>query len=996
MKFLIRENFFKSVPKEKLEIVMGNLKYFYKEIEKNSKNIKNIPSGFWIKKLAGVENRFEFRVNNGDRIFFSLAKRDAEEERITFLLYSSHDHGVKKSKRAEIQNVKDFEISKENFESTNVQELDKSIFLNYNNVITYEIKNDNYFIANKDNKYFYYYLNDEQYETIISPSPLFVIGSAGSGKSTITLRKILNIEEHNNIYNFEKIGYFTGNSYLKDSIEEQYKFFRDKSKKEVTHFYTLKEYYKKELNIDTRKIINFKKFMEFLSFSYPNRKKFKIEDSNIYFEIVGIIKGLMIKSGADNWEKDLNISLISLDEYKKLSKKYSVLSDDLKEEIYKIALKYEDWKKENSLYDVNDLAVLGIEKKNDFDFILVDEVQDLTETEIYFLTKIVKYPENIIFAGDIHQMVNFNSFSFDRLKNLYYKNNMRYSLSTLIKNYRSSKEIVKLANYLTDLRKKYIGNLGMDDYKEGAILDEGNIIFSNTDFNFAEKFQKDVNSAIIVSDDEERRKFSEISGIKHRIFTVEEIKGLEYRDIICYNLISKNLWAWKKILSGNVKQDQRYRKYFNLFYVGITRARKNLIIMEDSLENNELLQNIKSFVDIKGIDERDGKKEEIIKNSSFSSKEEWLQEGIKLYKLEKFDEAQYAFEQGDYPTWIAEKETEIDIENGDYKIALEKIEKGNFKKNRIYFEKLIIDNIMEGENYIKALKYIETFNTSYKYFEIKKKISEGLSKKSYTTKDINKIIPIFLNRKEFSVVGDLYFYIEKYDLSLNFYKKASNVDGIIKSRREILKEKFKDISERDSKIKEVEELIGKKDVNTVDRLGKTPLMKVMTHKNSEDMAEMLITLGLNLNEKIKIGNVTGNYVHFTQFLLEDKTKWLKFLSKHGANLNAETNRKETPIFYAGGFENKDSIDFLIKNGCDINHRDANGETVDFIKLRERRVKYFKFFVEKMDEIDKKNKYGETILDIIVKMKEEFSSNDRELRKINIMEKIYKRNIKMKK
>lgn len=456
------------------------------------------------------------------------------------------------------------------------EEIDRAVFLNYNNVITYEVKNDEFFIYNKDSKYFYYYLNDDQYETIISPSPLFIVGSAGSGKSTITLRKILNIEEHNDIYNFNKIGYFTGNSYLKDNLYEQYKFFRDKTKKEISYFYTLKEYYKKELGIDTRKIINFRKFMEFLNFSYPNRRKFNVEDSNIYFEIVGIIKGLMAKEGADNWEKDLKSPLMTFSEYKNLGKKYSVLDDRTKEEIYKIALKYEEWKNENNYYDVNDLAILGIEREDKFDFILVDEVQDLTETEIYFLASLVKSPENIIFAGDIHQMVNFNSFSFDRLKNFYYKNNMKYFLSTLMKNYRSSKEIVKLANYLTDLRKKYIGNLGMDDYKEGAVLDEGNIIFSKVDYSFAEKFQRDVNAAIIVSDEEERRKFKEESGIEHRIFTVEEIKGLEYRDVICYNLISKNLWAWEKILSGNAKQDQRYRKYFNLFYVGITRARKIL------------------------------------------------------------------------------------------------------------------------------------------------------------------------------------------------------------------------------------------------------------------------------------------------------------------------------------------------------------------------------------------------------------------------------------
>ena len=997
MKFLIRDNFFKSVPKEKFETVVSNLKYFYNEIERNSENIKNIPKGFWIKKLAGSENRFEFRVNNGDRIFFSLNKRGDEEEKITFILYSSHDHGVRNTKRAGIQLVKDFEILKENFELSREEELDKRIFLDYNNVITYEVKDDSFFKLNRDSRYFYYYLNDEQYETIISQPPVFVVGSAGSGKSTITLRKILNIEEHNSVYNFEKIGYFTGNSYLKDNLLEQYNFFRDKSKAEISEFYTLKEFYRKEFGIDTRKIIGFKKFMEFLSFSYPNRKKFKVEDYNIYFEIIGIIKGLMIQNGADNWEKDLSASLISLEEYKKLSRKYSVLDENLKTEIYKIALKYEEWKEKEGLYDVNDLAVIGIKSRKKFDFILVDEVQDLTETEIFFLTTLVKNPENIVFAGDIHQMVNFNSFSFDRLKNLYYKNKINYSFSILTKNYRSSEEIVKLANYLTDLRKKYIGNLGMDDYKEGAVSEEGNIELSSVNYNVMEKYQRDVNSAIVVSDDEERNRISDTCGIKHRIFTVEEIKGLEYKNIICCNLISKNLWAWKKILSGNVKQDQRYRKYFNLFYVGITRARKNLIIMEDHIEDNILLKNIKSFINIessekKNIEEKTGEFE----NISFSSKEEWLAEGIKLYKLEKFDEAQYAFEQGDYPTWIAERETEIDIENGDYKTAIEKIEKGNFKKPDIYFQKLIIDNIMENENYVKALRYLEIFNIPYRYFEIKKKVSEGIEKNIYSTKDINRIITLFLNRKEFLLVGECYFSIKKYDLAVNFYKKASNIDGVIKARREILKEKFKDMEERDEKIGKAEELIGKKDPWAADRTGFTPLMKAMNEGYSLDVGKILLSLGVDINAKIHLGNETGNYIHFSQFIDEKYQKeWLEFFLKQGADINSETNLKRTPIFLASAFENNLSADFLLEKNCDVNHVDITGETVDFNEARNRRLKYYKIFIQKMTQPDKKNKQGENILDILNKMEEVFISNEKEKRKIALMKKIYEREVKLK-
>ena len=75
-------------------------------------------------------------------------------------------------------------------------------------------------------------------------------------------------------------------------------------------------------------------------------------------------------------------------------------------------------------------------------------------------------------------------------------------------------------------------------------------------------------------------------------------------------MISKHLSAWEKILSGEVKQDQRYRKYFNLFYVGITRARKNLIIMEDIIEENELLNKIKNFITFK---EKEIKEDTVLK-----------------------------------------------------------------------------------------------------------------------------------------------------------------------------------------------------------------------------------------------------------------------------------------------------------------------------------------------------------------------------------------------
>ena len=176
----------------------------------------------------------------------------------------------------------------------------------------------------------------------------------------------------------------------------------------------------------------------------------------------------MIKGRADNWEKDMKSSLMPLEEYYNLSRKYSVLEKEQKTEIYKIAGKYEEWKRTENLYDIDDLAQKNIDINEKFDFILVDEVQDLTETEIYFLFNLAGNPQNIIFAGDIHQMVSFSSFSFERLKNLYYKNRTPYFLSVLTKNYRSSREIVKLGELSHRFEKNIYRKSGNGRLQRGS------------------------------------------------------------------------------------------------------------------------------------------------------------------------------------------------------------------------------------------------------------------------------------------------------------------------------------------------------------------------------------------------------------------------------------------------------------------------------------------------------------------------------------------------
>ncbi|MGL6066934.1 MAG: UvrD-helicase domain-containing protein [Cetobacterium sp.] len=909
MKFLITEYFFKSIPFEKNEKVLNRLQFFYNTIKKNYSLSKDMPKGFYIKKINGCNSLYEFRVDNGDRIFFlfNSVVRDYSEGNIIFLIYSSHDIAVKKAKRKEIleSNLKDFIIfDKED----NIETVDEKFF-NYNNLITYEIKEDSDFIKNFHNKkYKYYYLNDEQYSCLTDLPPHFIAGSAGSGKSTLTLRKLLNLEENSEVYNYSKILYLTANRYLKDNSFEQYKEFRTKEN-EISEFFTLKEFLCTTLNISPTKVADFNKFKEFFRFSYPNKKRINLSIEEVYSEINGIIKGLMINKTADNWNRDLHHSSIPLLDYLNLSLKYSTLDEDSRIFIYEVSEKYNRWLQSNNLFDLNDLAISLIQKSIKFDYIIIDEVQDLTEVQIFSLASLVENKEHIFLAGDIHQMINSTFFNFERMKNLFYsKYNKKVNLKILSKNYRSCRKIVHLANHFAELRSMYIGNLGSDDYKEVSIQKDGNVSLTSIDFELLKKAQNNPNSAIVVPDIDVKISLLESLENKHRIFTISEIKGLEYKNIICYNLSSNYKEQWEKIFAKATKHDQKYRKYFNIFYVGLTRAQENLIIMEENISNNEVLKNLKAFLTTTNNIAMD----KVNENTSIE-KDDWLKEGIKLYKLEQIEEAQYAFEKAGEPTWILEKEIEDDISNLNFKEAIKKLNLKNLKSKEVYYRKLIIDKAIDNDIFFVAAECNQIFGISYRDKDIKEGIKEGISRDNFTQKELQKIIQFYKERKDSIFVGDLLLKMKRFNEALQFYQNLNNSYGIRLARSGILEGSFKNIDNFDKKIIELEELITNKNINNFDKKDKlTPLHKALIIKKDPILFEMILLLGGNLNTFVKGKEILPLYTLSRMELSHElKNDFFDIFKKYNFDFN-KTEHFKTYVKFTKCFK------FLIdKNELDL-------------------------------------------------------------------------------
>lgn len=928
MKFLITDYFFKDIPTEKNEKVLNKLYFFYKIIKNHKILSSNLPKGFWIKKIVGSNSLYEFRVDSGDRIFFlfnSFSREDSQGSLI-FLMYSSHNMAVKKAKRKEVSesSLKEFVIFDQ---ENNIVSIDENFF-NYNNLITYEIIEDSHFIENFYNKkYKYYYLNDEQYSCLVDFPPHFIAGSAGSGKSTITLRKLLNLEKNYKFYNISKILYLTSNKYLKDNSFEQYLEFR-KECKEIAEFFTLKEFIRQNLQISSKQIVEFNKFKEFFIFSYPNRKKFNLSIEEIYSEINGIIKGLMIKGNADNWNRDLTQHSISLEDYLNLSSKYSTLDRESRIFFYEVCKKYNQWLKNNNLFDLNDLSLKLLKKNIQFDFIIIDEIQDLTELQIFTLTSLVKNKENLFLAGDIHQMINATFFNFERMKNLFYsKYNKKVNIKILSKNYRSCKKIVDLANYFAKLRNSYIGNLGNDDYKEISIQKDGEVNLTGVNFSLLEKAQNDANTAIVVPDNKTKADLLEQLQNKHRVFSIQEIKGLEYNNIICYNLSSTYKLQWEKIFSKATKHDQKYRKYFNIFYVGITRAQENLIIMESNIENNKVLKELHNFL-------TPNNNINIIKNTdnTLKERESWLKEGIKLYKLEQLSEAQYAFEKAGEPTWILERELESDISELNFKNATTKLSNKALKSKEVFYRKLIIDTAIENALFFSAAECNRTFGIAYKDKEIKEGIKKGISENKYTQKELQKIIQLYKERKDSSFVGDLLLKMKRFNEALIFYQTLNNASGIRLARCGILEDHFKELPNFQEKVAELDEIILSKNINSFDKKDKlSALHRALLIKSDPVLFEMILHLGGNLNTFIKGKELVPFYCLYTMKLSKElQLKFLDIFIKFKFNFDNKLffpmYLKSIPVFkflvYRKTFDltaYQEIIDQLLNNSADISN-----------------------------------------------------------------------------
>ncbi|MEQ1746789.1 MAG: UvrD-helicase domain-containing protein [Saprospiraceae bacterium] len=475
--------------------------------------------------------------------------------------------------------------------------------------------------------------DDDQQQVFQLPTPLIVIGSAGSGKTALTLEKIKTLRGN--------ILYATLSPYLVENSANLYYSFQYRNEDQEIDFLSFKEYVE-TLQIPPGRELTFRAFDGWFA---RHRNTVKIRDSyKLYEEFKGVLTGM-------NVEKEH----LDRADYLALGVRQSVFLADEREQVYDLFEKYLQFLRENNYYDLNMVACRWQPLcRPKYDFIIVDEVQDLTNAQLFLLLKSLKTPGQFVLCGDSNQIVHPNFFSWSNVKTMFYTQDTLEDneVRILRTNYRNSPQVTDIANKLLKIKNARFGSIDRESTylvnpistKTGEVVCLPDNAKIKQDLN--QKTRSSTQFAVVVMSNEDKAEARKMFQTP-LLFSVQEAKGLEYENIILLNFIANKSREFMEIAEGVSRADveteelryarakdktdkslDAYKFYINSFYVAMTRAVRNLYVVE-STHKHPLLE-LLGFANLRqNLDMAEQK----------SSLEEWQREARRLEMQGKTEQA---------------------------------------------------------------------------------------------------------------------------------------------------------------------------------------------------------------------------------------------------------------------------------------------------------------------------------------------------------------------
>ncbi|MEN9314537.1 MAG: hypothetical protein RIS35_930 [Pseudomonadota bacterium] len=421
------------------------------------------------------------------------------------------------------------------------------------------------------------------------PAPLIVVGSAGSGKTALTLEKLKHAEG--------EVLYVTQSAYLAQGARDLYYANGFEHPGQEALFLSYREFVE-SIQVPPGREAGWRDFSAWFA---RMRQIFKGIDAHQAFEE---IRGVIAASGA---------GVLSREDYRALGVRQSIFDASARDAVYDLFEKYRAWLADNGLFDLNLVAQQWLSRAAPrYDFVVVDEVQDLTPIQLALVLGTLRKPGRFLLCGDSNQIVHPNFFSWAQVRRLFWQDPAlaeRQALRVLGANFRNGIEATRVANRLLKVKHHRFGSIDREsnhlvqavgsETGEVRLVPDRDAVTKDLDA----KIRQSTRFAVLVMRDEDkveaRRRFS-----TPLLFAIHEAKGLEYENIVLYRFVSDHRAEFSAIAEGVDPRDleadeldyrrardksdkslEVYKFFVNALYVALTRAIRNVYLVESDLKH---------------------------------------------------------------------------------------------------------------------------------------------------------------------------------------------------------------------------------------------------------------------------------------------------------------------------------------------------------------------------------------------------------------------------
>jgi hypothetical protein len=570
-----------------------------------------------VKKLAGWSHGkfYRAKLSDADRLLFSLVRHGDEVCALMLEVIANHDYDSSRFLRgAAIDEAKILDCDA----AEAMREAQALRYLHPQHTAIHLLDKPISF-------------DDAQEAIYREAPPLIVVGSAGSGKTVLTLEKLKHAEG--------EVLYVTHSAYLAQSARDLYYANGFEHPGQDAVFLSYREFVE-SIRVPPGREASWRDFAGWFT---RMRQAFRDIDAHQAFEE---IRGVIAADAG---------GVLSRDDYRALGVRQSIFPEDRRDALYDLFEKYRAWLSESGLFDLNLVAYEWLTLAGPrYDFVVIDEVQDITRVQLALVLKTLKKPGHFLLCGDSNQIVHPNFFSWSQVKSLFWRDPQlgeRQQLRLLSANFRNGQEATRVANQLLKIKQRRFGSIDREsNFLVQAVGGAAGRVVLMADKESVKKeldpkIRQSTRFAVLVMRDEDKAQAR-----KHfatpLLFSIHEAKGLEYESIVLYRFVSDHRSEFAEIVDGVAKQDlaadtldyrrardksdkslEVYKFFVNALYVALTRATENLYVIESDTSHP-----LFGLLDLSLADQ-------VRVESTQSSVEDWQKEARKLELQGKQEQA---------------------------------------------------------------------------------------------------------------------------------------------------------------------------------------------------------------------------------------------------------------------------------------------------------------------------------------------------------------------